>query len=357
MLKSDVVSPSNAEDWDQFLDASGGAFDHTTWWLQSLSQLGARAHVVTIRRGGGLVGGSAVLEMRVPVLGTSALVIRGGPYLSESSPEVVRAYVRTLSELADSTNAFVVQLHRIESGDIRSELSRLMQGPHVRHEEVWAAFSGSNRELRIPLIGHTEQSLLASFRKKTRYSIRKAEKAGLEVVSVSEDSDLETAYSVWDARSGEKGYVLRPYASLRTAMRGAIDAGQGMVLLGRHDGNVASAIFVTMVGSRANYTVGGLRSDYAHMNATHLLQWRALQICLARGMVYYSLGADSAGSVGSFKHGFRPEVWDAGGTIAWIRRPLVLKMMKALARPELTRFVKRAVRRRVDAGTRRDADM
>ncbi len=137
-----------------------------------------------------------------------------------------------------------------------------------------------------------EDTLLASFKPKTRYNIRLAARHGVEVRPVpASDANVSTMYELMGATRDRAGFILRPKEYFRRYWQLQAATGQGQLLFATWQGSVLAGVFVTHLGRKAWYKDGGSRKEHAQVMAPHLLQWEAMRWLRARGVAAYDLVA------------------------------------------------------------------
>jgi len=141
-------------------------------------------------------------------------------------------------------------------------------------------------------IAPEEEALLDSFKPKTRYNIRLAERRGVSVSPVPvSDANIDTMYSLMASTQARAGFTLRPKAYFAGYWRLHAAAGQGQLFFASLDGAVLAGLYATFMGTKGWYKDGGSTKEHAAVMAPHLLQWRVMQWLRARGVSSYDLVA------------------------------------------------------------------
>jgi lipid II:glycine glycyltransferase (peptidoglycan interpeptide bridge formation enzyme) len=137
-----------------------------------------------------------------------------------------------------------------------------------------------------------EESLLASFKPKTRYNIRLAGRHGVEVFPVAlNDGNVDTMFALMAATQSRAGFTLRskPYFAGYWRLHEA--AGQGQLFFATWQGEVLAGVFATFLGRKGWYKDGGSVKEHAEVMAPHLLQWEVMRWLRSRGVESYDLVA------------------------------------------------------------------
>lgn len=169
------------------------------------------------------------------------------------------------------------------------------------------------------------ETLLKGFDSKARYNIRRAIKDGVTTAEVPiDDASCRTFYDLF-AKTAAGRFVIRPFDYYRTFWQTYARGGRGVFFFAWHDGEVISADFVMINGTKAS------RKDAASVpvkkvrGAAALLVFDTIKALKERGVTDYDLcGAPPSGEVkneehplhgvGQFKIGFNKEITDDVGT-------------------------------------------
>jgi lipid II:glycine glycyltransferase (peptidoglycan interpeptide bridge formation enzyme) len=137
-----------------------------------------------------------------------------------------------------------------------------------------------------------EDAMLASFKPKSRYNIRLAQRRGVTVAPVPlDDHSLDTMYSLMASTRDRAGFTLRSKAYFSQYWHLHAAAGQGQLFFASLDGEVLAGVFATYLGKKAWYKDGGSTKEHAAVMAPHLLQWEVMRWLRARGVEAYDLVA------------------------------------------------------------------
>jgi lipid II:glycine glycyltransferase (peptidoglycan interpeptide bridge formation enzyme) len=137
-----------------------------------------------------------------------------------------------------------------------------------------------------------EDALLASFKPKTRYNIRLAQRHGVTVEPVPLDAgSVHTMYELMASTRDRAGFTLRSKEYFSGYWRLHAAAGQGQLFFASLNGTVLAGVFATYMGKKAWYKDGGSIKEHAAVMAPHLLQWEVMRWLKAQGVDAYDLVA------------------------------------------------------------------
>lgn len=172
----------------------------------------------------------------------------------------------------------------------------------------------------------SEEEIINSFRQKTRYNIRLAERKGVVVEAVeSNDEDLAVMYELMAVTAKRAGVFLRDKKYFYDFWRGHANKGCGQLFFARYEGQVVAGAFITYLGHKALYKDGGSGREHANVQAPYALQWGIMKWLKEHGVTEYDLhGTPPADKIDDethplhglarFKTGFNEHVTEYIGT-------------------------------------------
>jgi lipid II:glycine glycyltransferase (peptidoglycan interpeptide bridge formation enzyme) len=259
----------------------------------------------------------AVLELRhaVPGLGELGYVPKGPGVSALAQLPAVLEGLR-----ATAGSAFAIKVEPdIEQSEVTTSALRDMGLEKSRHDVQ------ISRATIIVGLQPDEDALLASFKPKTRYNIRLAQRRGVTVEPVTLDgASIDTMYSLMASTRDRAGFTLRSkeYFSGYWGLHAA--AGHGQLFFASLEGEVLAGVFATHIGKKAWYKDGGSTKEHAAVMAPVLLQWEVMRWLKARGIEAYDLVAVPSASdlnpahplygLYRFKSGFNEHITEYVGT-------------------------------------------
>lgn len=175
-------------------------------------------------------------------------------------------------------------------------------------------------------VSGTPEELMARFPSKTRNTIRRGIKQGVEVeVAPAQESTYERMHALWMEVAADQGITVREREYQFAKWRTFCEAGKGQIFFGRHEGRDVAAAFVTVVGDVASYHDGASVRQRPVRGASQVVQWEAMQWAQAQGAVLYDMAGtphstkvddpeDPYHGLGEFKRSFHKEVTDFVGS-------------------------------------------
>jgi Acetyltransferase (GNAT) domain len=174
----------------------------------------------------------------------------------------------------------------------------------------WKTSLDYRSSLRLNL-NRSLDSILAGFRKSTRYEVLRAERMGVDVENSSRDCDVSQFMQIYTGLAVRKGFSPDSPEDLRRVLDWlSTEPNRGALLLARYQGKIAGGAIVVRAGRRCWYVWGANQSNEG-FSVGHLLQWRAIQWAKGQGCIEYDFGGFRENAVSGtalFKRGFGGEV-------------------------------------------------
>jgi len=172
----------------------------------------------------------------------------------------------------------------------------------------------------------TEEEIINSFRQKTRYNIRLAERKGVAVEAVeSNDANLEIMYDLMAVTAKRASVFLRDKKYFYDFWSSHAQTKCGQLFFARYEDTVVAGAFITHLGHKALYKDGGSGREHANVQAPYALQWGIMKWLKEQGITEYDLhGTPPANKIDDethplhglarFKTGFNDQVTEYIGT-------------------------------------------
>ena len=302
--------------WSAFLASNpSGDFLHDWAWAEVAAFDGQPQRRFVLEEEGAVVAIAAAQSRRV-IGGREFWYVPHGPVLDYADPQAgerVRALVIGLGEVARQHRVIAVKLEpRLEEGD---PLLAVLRGRGLRSLDE----SLQVRHTRIVELHKDDEALMAGFDKDTRYSVRRAEREGVEVTVVDDADDdraIDDLHSLVTETQARAGFPLPSLERYRTAWRALAGVGRSAILEARRDGRLLASGMVVIEGDRSFYLFSGSRREERgepKRYASYALQWAMMRFARSRGARHHDLwgvAPPDAGpehpwhGVGLFKKGF-----------------------------------------------------
>ena len=320
----DVRPATDADEagWQAFLAAAAsGDFLHDWAWAEVATSDGQPQRRYVMEEAGAIVG-LAAPQVRALPGGRSFWYVPHGPVLDYTDPRAsdrLRAMAIGLREAGRAARAIAVKLEpRLAAGD--EALTAFSQrGLRPTGETLQVG------QTRIVALAD-DDALLAGFDKDTRYGVRRAEREGVTVTTVSDvhvTDAIDALHELVGQTQRRAGFPMPPIDRYRVAWRALAGAGRAAILEAHREGQLLASGMVVIEGRRSYYLFSGSRREERgepKRYASYALQWAMLRLARERGALEHDLwGVAPADAdpdhpwhgVGLFKKGF------GGHEVAW----------------------------------------
>ncbi|MBI5348839.1 MAG: peptidoglycan bridge formation glycyltransferase FemA/FemB family protein [Chloroflexi bacterium] len=271
----------------------------------------------------------------------SILYVPRGPLLDWNDHDLAQNVLRDLENVAKRERAVFIKIDP-EIDDPSLTPLRFATGASVSNLQLpitnYWFLSQSQVQFKNTVwldLTPSEDEIIASFKQKTRYNIRLAERKGVTVEMPSADEvPFELLYKMYAETSLRDGFVIRHENYYRDAWGNFIRLGQAQPFIARVGGDPVAAIIVFRFADRALYMYGMSRNLQREKMPNHLLQWRAMQWAKSQGCAIYDFwGApdvldetDRLYGVWKFKEGFSDHLVRLLGAIDYAPSPMLYNL-------------------------------
>jgi hypothetical protein len=139
-----------------------------------------------------------------------------------------------------------------------------------------------------------------------RRDIRNSERNGLSVLRVTDESELQKAYSIIELNGREQGYDTRSWEEFGSMLVEQVNKRQAIVLVASRDGQFLGAHYGVLAGQRWSNLMGGTVRTGKNYNVGAFLHWQAMKAAQALGLRGYDFTSWGSPGVMEFKKGFNP---------------------------------------------------
>lgn len=240
--------------------------------------------------------------------------------------------VKTLRKIAKAYNCIFVKCEpKIEVQELRIRKQELAKLGFVEGRPLFTRY---NFVLDVTL---SEAELMASFKQKTRYNIRVAEKKGV-AVAIDNSSDAFARYlTLTQETTSRQGFYSHNSDYHRRMWEILHPAGIARLLVARYNGEIITAWILFKFGDTLYYPYGASTRAHREVMANNLVMWEAIKLAKVWGLHYL----DMWGALGSepdpkdpwygfhtFKSGYGARHIEYIGTWDYVAKPLLYKLYR-----------------------------
>ena len=272
--------------WEKFLNQH---LPHTflqTWeWSDFQTQEGSTVYRLGIYENDKLAGLAFVYK--ITARRGSFLFCPHGPLIDWSQTEAFNAFIDHLRQLATQEKVDFIRISPLVGPTSKTptpEATQMFQKAGFRPAPIHM-----HPELAWLLdLTPTEEELLQNMKKRTRYSVRKAEKDGVKIETSYDPKDLDKFYQLYQETAVRQHFVpfSQKYIQREFEILSAADKIR-MFFAHYHNEIVANAMIVFTNGS-GFYHHGASNRKYPTIPAAELLQWEAIREAKRRGLKLYN---------------------------------------------------------------------
>ncbi|MFA6393780.1 MAG: peptidoglycan bridge formation glycyltransferase FemA/FemB family protein [Patescibacteria group bacterium] len=267
-------------------DFEGSCAPHTflqTWeWGAAQELLGHKIFRLGIFEKGNIRGTAFVY--RINARRGSFLFCPHGPSVSWQDPEDFRALAGHLRALAKKEKVSFIRVSSLapdteEMGKLFKTEGFIPAPVHMMHpENAW-----------ILNINRPEEEILGAMKKRTRYSIRKAEKDGIKITTSANPEDVKLFYGMYLETAKRQKFIPFSESYIRREFEIFKNNNKALMFFAYFKGKLISAAVIIFSSGMAFYHHGAsIRSDNSGLTASELLQWNVILEARRRGLKNYN---------------------------------------------------------------------
>lgn len=317
------------EEWNEFVQNNDGCFLESIAWKEMQQSLKKEVFLFALfplkidvfKARDCLVAGLA-LKNTLPG-GFFYYFFPRGPVVAkgQDGKELIEIFLGKVKEFNDNKKLIFSRLEpQIEIGETKN----------------WQAFKKSialdPQTTGILDITPSEEELFSSFKPKTRYNIRLAEKNNVKISK--NDLSFDDLKTLMEQTSKRDAFNIHPMKYYKVFFENAGKERHGLrtdLYCASHEGDTLAVAIVAIFGKKAYYLHGASSDKKKNLMAPHLMHWEIIKDLKKAGTTTYDLwgmnpkdgsrGAEykrSLEGVTRFKTGFNPKEISFAGTLDYI---------------------------------------
>lgn len=269
------------EIWEQYvLSQNPKSFLHSWNWGETNKLLGHKIFRLGFYSDKKLVG--VCLAIKEKARRGPYLVVPGGPLIDWNKKQLSAFVTKTLKDLAEQEKVWFVRM-RPELIDTRENRTLIQQlGFH------WAPMHLHAENTWILNINRSEEEMLQSMRKTTRYLIRQSLKAGLSVEKYSSSEMAPLLTQVQGETIKRHKFVGFSEKLFSAQLETFGQDKQASLFVCKLGSEVLAAAIIIFYGDCAYYHHSGSVSRYQKIPFSYFLQWNIIKAAQAKGCKFYN---------------------------------------------------------------------
>ena len=287
-LKRQALAPAVHREIEAFLDRQSNShpFQFPNWMGERNGHDGEDAYCALVREQGevrwfalcGVIfpAGKWLRRLR-------SLTIYRGPVCDDA--ELTRCGLRKLLDKSKELGFAYVEIAPdwVERSESEWSAGSILSG------DGWQALPERRSSLRLDLSAGYDE-LLLSFRKATRYEIRRSERQGITIRFAQDEGDVQEFQRIYFDMAKKKNFDAPGPGELSHILRRIVkEKDRGALLLAFKEEALLGGTLVVRAAKRSWYVLGATTKD-DRLSAGHLLQWHAIRWAKERGCTDYDFG-------------------------------------------------------------------
>ena len=289
--------------------------------------------LLSLDENGNARGAMIILVHNEPILKTCILYSPRGPIADDEA--AVSELICEAGKIAKKHNAYMLTVDPdITEDDALFDILKangFSPGPAKDEMGILQPLS----VFRIDIKDKDDESLMASFHSKTRYSIRVALKSGA-VCRIGTRDELPAFQKLLVETAKRDNFTPRGIKYFEN-MFDTLPEDDCKLFVVEHEGEIIAGSVLIIHGDKSWHLYGASSNDHRDKMPNFLMQWEMIRYCIARGCTYY----DMRGVAGEkdktkpleglfrFKKRFGGELITFAGRLDIIYKPFTRKMLNA----------------------------
>jgi peptidoglycan pentaglycine glycine transferase (the first glycine) len=280
-----VKEITSHDEWQQFINSvKPNTFLHTWQWGEFEKSLGRIIVRLGVYRENTLVA----------VAFFSKITARRGTFLlCPHGPIVTVSELEKLEEIIAALKTEVLKIAKKEHCDFVRISTLILDTPE--HNQVFKklGFRSSPIHMHSELawivdVSKSEEEILQGMKKNTRYSIRKAEKDGIEIIASTELKDFEKFWQVYMSTAKRQQFVPFSKDYVLNEFECFLKEQQAVLFFGKYKEEIIATAFVVYANGSGFYHHGASDNKHQGITASELVQWAAIKEAKHRGCTRYN---------------------------------------------------------------------
>lgn len=281
MAKYEVENITDKDIWEKFILSMGPKTFLQSWaWGETNEKESAKIFRLGFKKDDKLVGICLIIKenaKRGP-----HFIIPAGPILNWKYLKLVNYFISTLKDLAKKEKVWFVRirpevLDTLESRELFRKLGLIYAPMHLHAENTW-----------ILDITPSEEVLLASMRKSTRYLIKKSLTQNLDLEKTFDSKSAKILFKLQKETVKRHGFVGFPQSLFKAEIESFTKDKNASVFICKMGKVPLACAIIIFYGDTAYYHFSASTMKYPKIQSSYFLQWEIIKEAKKRGIKYYN---------------------------------------------------------------------
>ncbi len=268
------------EQWENFVEKFAPHTFLQSWeWAEAQALLNQKTFRLGIFENDNLVGVAFVYK--ITAKRGVFLFCPHGPLIDWSKQNLFEEFIKYLIELGKKEKVDFIRIAPLAPkgvGELFQKLNFRNAPVHMMHPELaWLL------DITVP-----EEELLKNMEKRTRYSIKKAQKDGVEVKASNKIEDIELFYNIYQETAQRQKFVPFSKNYVKKEFEIFIKENKALLFTAYYQNEPIATAVIVFDNNSAFYHHGASIRKYNNITASELLQWVAIKEAKSRGLRFYN---------------------------------------------------------------------
>jgi len=347
------LTPEFLKEYDAFVKGhAAGGFMQTIEWGNLKKKNGWNYEIVVTRDEAGKINGSMlILIKKTPFLSSAYLYCPRGPVCDFKDKETLGKLFSEADKVVKKYKgcALKVDPYVLADDEETVEMIKSFGFDFIPHAPDLTSAQTRYNYMLTDIAGKTEEEVFMSFKQKTRYNVRVAQKHGVECKICGEEA-LDDFYHLMKITGERDGFTVRPKQYFREMIQELGDWCR--LYMCYYEGKAVSGAITTQCAGKTCYVYGASDNAYRNVMPNYLMQWEMIKWAIEGGCYQYDFQGicfwydenHPMYGVYRFKKGFNGEIVEFAGDFDKTYRKSVDKTIKLMVgiRKKLLKLKKKA---------------
>lgn len=199
-------------------------------------------------------------------------------------PMPTKEQVKVLGKVAKENNCIFIKVEpKVEAQDFQKEMLDFRKWGFVAGRPLFTKYNF------VLDVTPSEEQLLASFKQKTRYNIKVAEKRGVTVEIDNSEAAFERYLQLTEETTKRQGFYAHSRDYHQTMWDTLHPAGIAHLLTAKYEGEIITTWVLFKFGDSLYYPYGASTREHREVMANNLVMWEAIKLAKKWGLHYLDM--------------------------------------------------------------------